>query len=171
MPPFTRALCGAVKACEANFASGAFHVAYWNLTLLSPGSRQPCWRSSCHFFKRALARVPSGATLLLPSRSTKGVKPSDGGLPPYAGPTNFLPSRPHDSRSCQILRSLLPDIPIRLQDPRLNWVPGAPPMNTLMLTYMLYAALGLLQPVRGLYGGVLALWGAWVLTACHHFYP
>ena len=30
-------------------------------------------------------------------------------------------------------------MPIRLQDPRLNWVLGAPPMNTLMLIYMLYA--------------------------------
>ena len=43
---------------------------------------------------------------------------------------------------------------IKLQDPRLNWVPGAPPMNPLMLIYMLYATLDLLQPVRGLYGGV-----------------
>ena len=31
------------------------------------------------------------------------------------------------------------NFPIRLQDPHLNWVLGAPPMNTLMLTYMLYA--------------------------------
>ena len=40
---------------------------------------------------------------------------------------------------------------IMLQDPSLNWVRGAPPMNTLKLIYMFYAALGLLQPVWGLY--------------------
>ena len=31
-------------------------------TSISPGSRQPCWQSSCHSFKHALARVPSGVT-------------------------------------------------------------------------------------------------------------
>ena len=62
-------------------------------TLISPGSRQPCWRSSCHSFKRALARASSGVTWLLPSRSTQGVKPSDGGVPPICRPYE-VSSRP-----------------------------------------------------------------------------
>ena len=61
-------------------------------TLIRSGSRQSCWRYSSHSFKRALARAPSGLTWLLPSRSTQGVKPADGGLSPSANTTRSLPS-------------------------------------------------------------------------------
>ena len=75
------------------------------------------------------------------------VKLAGGGLPPSAGPTSYLPSRPHSSRLCQILSTWLPDVPIRLQDPRLNCVPGGPPLDTLARPTF-NAALGLLQPVE-----------------------
>ena len=76
-----------------------------------------------------------------------------GGCPLSYGSTGS--PRPGPMAAVQSVPTLrVQNFPIRIQDPRLNGVPGAPPMNTLMLTYMLYAALGLLRPVRGLYGGV-----------------
>ena len=73
-----------------------------------------------------------------------------------AGTYKSPPSRPHRSHWDQSL-TRVQNLPVRLQDLRLNWVPGAPPINTLKLIYMLYATIGLLQPVWGLYGGVLQL--------------
>ena len=65
------------------------------------------------------------------------------------------PPYPGTMASVQLVLNLrVQNLPIRLQDPHLNWVPGVPLMNILKLIYMLYAALGLLQPVRGSYGGV-----------------
>ena len=81
------------------------------------------------------------------------VKLAGGGLPPSAGPTGS--SRPGPMAVIQSVPNLrVQNFSIRLKDPHLNWVPGAPPMNTLMQTYMLYAAFDLLQPVWELYGGV-----------------
>ena len=60
-------------------------------TSISPGSRQPYWRFSCHSFKCALARVPFCVGWLLLSRSTQGVKPADGGLPPICRHYEFPP--------------------------------------------------------------------------------
>ena len=82
---------GALRS-EANFLR--WMPSTWRTgtnTLISPGSRKPYWRSSCHSFKRALARAPSGVTWLLPSRCTHGVKPSDEGLPPICRPYEFPP--------------------------------------------------------------------------------
>ena len=44
-------------------------------------------------------------------------------------------------RQIAVILLRVQNFPIRLEDPRLNWVPGSPPTNPLMLTYMLYAAL------------------------------
>ena len=97
---------------------------------LSPGSRQPYWQLICHAFGRALSRAPSGVTWLLPSQSTQGVKSAAGGFSPSANPTSPPPpglAWPHGS-TVHNLR--VQNLPIRFQDPRLNWVPGDPPMNT-----------------------------------------
>ena len=126
-----------------------FHVAYLNLTLLSPGSRQPCscWRSSCHSFECALARALRCDVALTESKCARcqvsrwGLSPSANRTSsPLSGPTAAVESVPN-------LR--VENFPIRLQDPGLNWAPGAPSMSTLKITYMLYAVLGLLQPVWG----------------------
>merc|ERR1711966_137978 len=110
-------------------APDTLHVAYWNLTSLRPGSRQPYWRSSCHPFRRALVRVPSSVTWLSPRRNTQGVKLAGEGLPPICRPYGFPPPCPMAAvQSVPNLR--VQNLPIRLENPRLNWVPGAPPMNT-----------------------------------------
>merc|ERR1711966_352720 len=108
-------------------APDTLHVAYWNLTSLRPGSRQPYWRSSCHPFRRALARVSSGVTWLSPRRNTQGVKLAGEGLPPICRPYGFpLPCPMAAVQSVPNLR-----------------------VQNLMLTYMLTPRLGLFQPVWG----------------------
>ena len=80
--PLLQGPCVGPSRPEANFLRRT--PSTWRTginTSISLGSRQPCWRSSCYSFKRALAHAPSGVTWLLPSKSTQGVKPSDGGLP------------------------------------------------------------------------------------------
>ena len=67
-------------------------------TLVSPGSRQPCWQSSCHSFRGPLARAIRCDVALTESKHTGcqairwEVAPH---LPALRG---FLPSRPHGSR-------------------------------------------------------------------------
>ena len=97
--PPKRPLWGGVKAWGQLPVPDTLYVAYWNLNLLSPGSRQPYWRSSCNPFRCALARVPSGVMWLLPRRSTQSVKLVGGGLPPICRPHGFPPSRPHGCHS------------------------------------------------------------------------
>ena len=76
-----------------------------------------------------------------------------------AGTYEFPLSRPHDIRSGQSL-TRIQNLPIGLQEPCLNWVPGAPLMNALKLTYMLYAALGFLQRVSS---GHVVRWRTYTL--------
>ena len=106
-------------------------------TLISPGSRQPCWRSSCHSFKRALARASSDVTWVLPSRTTQVSSHQMGGCPPSAGPTRFPPvPAPWQPIVSDLKLFGFRIVPLRLQDPRLNWVPGAPPDGHPSVTYI-----------------------------------
>ena len=105
-------------------------------TLIGPGSRQPCWRTSCHPFKRALARAPSGVTDFHRVEAHKVSSHQRGGCPPSSGPTRFPPIPAPWQPFVSDPKPIAPDVPIRLQDPRLNWVPGAPPDGHPSVTYI-----------------------------------
>ena len=126
-------------------------MTYWNLTLLSPGSRQPYVAPER---ERPRSRPKSLWCDVALAEATharyQAIRWEDAPHLPALRVT------PVSASWCHLDQSLtgVQNLSIRLKDLRLNWVPGAPPMNTLKLTYMLYAALGLRQPVRGLYGGV-----------------
>ena len=60
-------------------------------TSISPGSRQPYWRSSCHSFRRALARAIWCDVALTESKRTGVSSRQMGGCPPSVGPTRFPP--------------------------------------------------------------------------------
>ena len=62
-------LSRAVKAGGQLHSPDTLHGAYLNLTPLSPDSKQPYWKFSCHTFERALSRAPSGVTWLLLTES------------------------------------------------------------------------------------------------------
>ena len=58
-----------------------------------------------------------------------------GGCPPSAGPTGS--PRPGPMAAVQSVPNLrVQNFPIRLQDPRLNWVPGASPDGHPSVTYI-----------------------------------
>merc|ERR1711966_368367 len=91
MPPFTRVLCGAVKARGQLLASDAFHVAYWNQHFDWPWLKAALLANQLSPLQvRARARA-IWCDWLSPSRSTQGAKPSDGGSPPIFRPYDVSP--------------------------------------------------------------------------------
>ena len=60
-------------------------------TSISPGARQPYWRSSCHSVRRALARAIWCDVALTESKHTGVSSRQMGGCPPSVGPTRFPP--------------------------------------------------------------------------------
>ena len=91
IPPLQGPCVGPLRP-EANFLRRTPSVQRTGTnTLISPGSRQPYWRSSCHSFKRALARAPSGVTGSHRVEAHKVSSHQMGGCPPSSGPTRFPP--------------------------------------------------------------------------------
>ena len=89
--PFYRPCVGPLRS-ETNFLRRT--PSTWRTgtnTSISPGSRQPYWRSSCHSFRRALARAIWCDVALTESKRTGVSSRQMGGCPPSAGPTRFPP--------------------------------------------------------------------------------
>ena len=90
--PLLQGPCGAVRAWGQLLASDAFHVTYWNQHFDWPWLKAALLANQLSPLQaRARARA-IWCDWLSPSRSTQGVKPSEGGLPPIFRP--FLVAMP-----------------------------------------------------------------------------
>merc|ERR1711966_21188 len=90
--PLLQGPCVGPLSPEANFLRRTSST--WRTgtnTSIGPGSRQPCWRTSCHPFKHALTRAPSGVTGSHRVEAHKVASHQMGGCPPSSGPTRFPP--------------------------------------------------------------------------------